>query len=45
MVESFSDIVLIAGNSNKQLAQEIADCLAIPLCSAKQSAISCASCL
>ena len=34
MVESFSDIVLIAGNSNKKLAQEVADCLAIPLCNA-----------
>lgn len=34
MVESFSDIVLISGNSNKALSQEIADNLAIPLCSA-----------
>lgn len=35
MIESFSDICLLAGNSNKALAQEIADNLALPLCSAK----------
>lgn len=35
MVEPFSDICLIAGNSNRPLAQEIADNLAIPLCSTK----------
>ncbi|MGN8914439.1 ribose-phosphate diphosphokinase [Anaerofustis butyriciformans] len=35
MIESFSDICLLAGNSNKALAQEIADNLALPLCLAK----------
>ena len=32
--QSFDSVVLFSGNSNKQLSQEIADCLKIPLSSA-----------